>query len=207
MQNNSPWLQELDNNFALPTLNTDIKTDLTIIGGGLSGLISAFYILKHTKLSPILIDSYKIGHGSSGHNLGYLQANLETNYQDLVKIFGTQTTTYSIKSINTGWKLLKIILAETKIKQSCQKYNDFDAYTDPKEVISQLDDQLQKKNHKLPYSQIYISESCYLSKTLEKKYLPIYKLISSQNINKKVKTKGYKFIALNNFALKIKAKS
>ena len=61
-----------------PKLSSDKNIDVLIIGGGITGA-STFYYLKNSGLKVMLVDQNKIGFsttGSSTGKLNYLQNNL-----------------------------------------------------------------------------------------------------------------------------------
>ena len=47
-QNNSPWLHQLKITRPIDTLYQDTKTDVTIVGGGIAGVMTAYFTLKNT---------------------------------------------------------------------------------------------------------------------------------------------------------------
>ena len=58
MNNGTLWLKGIKTKL-LPSLKKDIETDILIIGGGITGITTAFY-LRDTNLNVTLIDSDKI---------------------------------------------------------------------------------------------------------------------------------------------------
>ncbi len=196
MQNSSPWLAELDPSFAQPSLKSNLKTDLCIIGGGFSGLISAYFILKNTNLNLVLIDSSRLGHGQTAQTTGILSKLLKPSYQDLVKLYGPKVSSYSHRITASSWKLLKQLFKDTKLHLICLKFKDYTGYSNPQDVLDILNDAHLMHSHRLKPNPIYISDSSYLSKSLEKKYLPFYKLVSQSYLNKCLKTTGFNFIAM-----------
>lgn len=53
-------------------LTIDIATDLAIIGGGIAGVASTCYTLRHTDKKVVLVEANKISHGATGHNAGQI---------------------------------------------------------------------------------------------------------------------------------------
>ncbi|MGR5095249.1 NAD(P)/FAD-dependent oxidoreductase [Vibrio maritimus] len=68
--NNSYWFDEKpkqDN----PPLNQDIKVDIAVIGGGYSGLSSAWHLAKaNPTLNIVIFEAKQVGSGASGRNGG-----------------------------------------------------------------------------------------------------------------------------------------
>ena len=77
MINKSIWLKNLKEK-SLPKLHENLKTDILIIGGGITG-ISTAYFLKDSNKDIILVDQGKIGHGTTSKTTGkltYLQGTV-----------------------------------------------------------------------------------------------------------------------------------
>lgn len=73
--NNFPesyWLQAR-NIEAFPQLTEDIEVDVTIVGGGITG-IAATYFLKDTGLKIALLDASKLMRGATGHTTAKITA-------------------------------------------------------------------------------------------------------------------------------------
>ena len=63
------------------------EVDLAIIGGGFTGLSTAFHAAGQG-LSAHVIEAEKIGHGGSGRNVGLVNAGLWLPPQDIAKVIG-----------------------------------------------------------------------------------------------------------------------
>ena len=86
MVKQSIWLNEdLDSNF--PYLDSDIETDVLIIGGGIVGVLCA-YELQKRNINYILVEKEKIGRKTTKDTTAFLTIQHETLYQDLIKNFG-----------------------------------------------------------------------------------------------------------------------
>lgn len=87
MKNRSIWKENVKNDL-LPSLKRDISCDILIIGGGMAGLSSAYFLSNGgEKKDIVLIDKDKCGEGASSKNTGKLTfmqgliySKLESNY-------------------------------------------------------------------------------------------------------------------------------
>lgn len=70
-----------------PKLDKSVETDIVIIGGGISGAISAFYLAEAGQ-NCILVDARTIGLGSTCASTSLLQYELDTSLSDLTKQIG-----------------------------------------------------------------------------------------------------------------------
>ncbi|MEK7148249.1 MAG: FAD-binding oxidoreductase, partial [Patescibacteria group bacterium] len=83
MKNNSPWLHQLRKDREPTKLIGDIKTDVAIVGGGIAGVSTAFFILRNTDKKVILLEGNRIGHGATGHNAGQIVSFFSRPFHDL----------------------------------------------------------------------------------------------------------------------------
>lgn len=73
-----------------PKLETSIKTDVVIIGGGISGALTAYYLIN-SGVKCVLIDARTIGLGSTCASTSLLQYELDISLSDLSNQIGYQS--------------------------------------------------------------------------------------------------------------------
>ena len=73
-----------------PKLEKSVKTDIVIIGGGISGALTAYY-LTHAGFACILVDARSIGLGSTCASTSLLQYELDTPLSVLSEQIGFQS--------------------------------------------------------------------------------------------------------------------
>ena len=79
------WRDGIDA-LSLPVLKTEIACDVAIIGGGFSGLWSAFHLLAFDPtLSIAIFESEEIGFGASGRNGGWVSADYPVDSKTLAR--------------------------------------------------------------------------------------------------------------------------
>lgn len=88
--NHSPWIEQLDQTIDFPGLVSDKKTDVVIVGAGISGVSTAYQILTQTDLTVTILEAKKIARGASGHNAGQVVLYFEKPFQEIVKEYGLE---------------------------------------------------------------------------------------------------------------------
>ena len=63
---NSYWIDSCPNTINSISLDKDVKTDVCIIGGGIFGLSTAYYLCKNN-VNVVVLDKDNIGYKKSGH--------------------------------------------------------------------------------------------------------------------------------------------
>lgn len=96
-----------------PKLNGDISTDVLIIGGGIAGLLTA-YFLKQSGVDCIVVEKSRICQGTTGHTTAKLTYQHGLIYHKLLKSSGIETAQKY---------LLANRLAFEKYTELCSKIN------------------------------------------------------------------------------------
>ncbi len=135
----SPWIAQLQKNHTSTALSNDCKTDITIIGGGIAGIATAYYLLRDTKHHVTIIEAYKIAHGATGHNAGQIVSYFEKPFKQLAKEFGLKKAAAGQHDILSAWDLLNEIYDETGIQVPFYQFIGYAGCTSPKQVLLHLE--------------------------------------------------------------------
>lgn len=85
-----------------------IETDFLVIGGGIAGLSSAYWLEKKYPTAKItLVERHKIGSGASGRNAGFVTCGSSEHFAKLIKDFGTEKAVEIWKFSEQNRELLK----------------------------------------------------------------------------------------------------
>ncbi len=101
------------------SLNKNLETDVLIIGGGLSGIMTAYY-LNNSNLKVTLVEMNDIGSGASGLTTGKLNYVQGNTYNNLINNFGIKKAQMYLKSQLDGLNL---------IKENFKELEEVDSYT------------------------------------------------------------------------------
>ncbi|MBC7652267.1 MAG: FAD-binding oxidoreductase, partial [Deinococcales bacterium] len=89
-ENMSVWFDPFNELISYEPLNSDIDTDILVIGGGISGLTTAYCLAKEGR-KVVLVEDGCIGSGESGRTTAHLTCALDDRYFELEKIFDETT--------------------------------------------------------------------------------------------------------------------
>lgn len=123
MKNKSIWKENVSNR-KLKSLDKDIACDILIIGGGIAGLSTA-YFLKNVNKEIVLIDKDKCGEGASSKNTGKLTFMQELIYHKLESNYSEKVATLYLESQKEAINLATKIVKDNNI--DCNLYEE-DAY-------------------------------------------------------------------------------
>ena len=85
----SLWMDQLGHVEPLPGLPGDRQFDVAIVGGGYTGLWTAYHLKSLApQLSVAVLEAHVCGHGASGRNGGWLMAALDAEVATLGRLAG-----------------------------------------------------------------------------------------------------------------------
>ena len=82
--------------FSYPKLDKNIKTDVLVLGGGISGALTTHYLVKEG-IECVLIDARSIGLGSTCASTSLLQYEIDVSLHELIKMIGAKAAVRSYK--------------------------------------------------------------------------------------------------------------
>ena len=154
----SPWVSQLVRARPIYMLETDLVADICIIGGGVSGIMSAYQILKNTNRSVVVVEAHEIGHGATGHNAGQLVSELERSVQSLVEEYGLEKTSDLLMSIGSAWNILEETMRDAGLNIPYSTFEGYDVYATKKQIHDQLIDISLMYQAGLTPKKMYISQ-------------------------------------------------
>jgi glycine/D-amino acid oxidase-like deaminating enzyme len=81
-----------DHSQTYPSLTDHITADLCIIGGGIAGLFTAYW-LADLGVNVVLLDKGILGHGATGRNTGFILTGTAEHFSRLSGLIGEEKTT------------------------------------------------------------------------------------------------------------------
>ena len=104
-----------------PSQNGDIKTDVLIIGGGIAGILTA-YFLQQNGVDYVLVEKGRICSGTTQNTTAKITVQHGLVYQKIVKSYGTETAqkylAANTEAFNKYAELCKNIDCDYEIKDS-----------------------------------------------------------------------------------------
>src|SRR5262245_7835905 len=95
----SPWVDTFPKSRrpSYPKQKGPLKTDVVIVGGGLTGCTTA-YVCAASGVKVVLVEADQIGLGSSGSSIGWIADDPGLAYGDVEKAIGRRAARHTWKS-------------------------------------------------------------------------------------------------------------
>lgn len=111
---NSIWMKDyIDKN--LPSVDKDMNTPVLIIGGGIVGLMCAYFLMKNN-IKFILVDRQKLATGVSASTTAQVSIAHDAIINEIQKKHGEKKAKAYFKSQIEGFELIKSIIKKENIK-------------------------------------------------------------------------------------------
>lgn len=118
-----------------PSLNEDINVDAAIIGGGITGITTA-YILKERGLKVAILEVGNVAQGTTGHTTAKVTSQHDIIYQDLISKFGFDLAKQYADANETAIKFVADLIKKKNI--------DCDFHWCPAYIYTTLDEYVSK---------------------------------------------------------------
>jgi hypothetical protein len=194
-KNYSPWIHQLNRQREEVKVSSNIKTDIVIIGGGIAGVSTAYYILKNTKENVILLDANKVGHGASGHNAGQLTTYFERPLSDIASEFGVDMACTGQKNIESAWGLLEEIGQDVKLETQIHRFTGYAGMSTLQQVLLHLTDNMIRYDGGITVERMLISDTFEYLDQIPSVYSHLFEVSSHQNILNLLETNNTEYIA------------
>lgn len=195
-KNISPWVSQLRSDRQQKNLSKDIATDVAIVGAGIAGVSTAFYILKNTTKNVVMVDRFKMAHGATGHNAGQVVSYFERGFASLVDEFGLELAGKGQKAIEDAWQLIDEMYTVAGLKIPFSRFQGHAGLTSKELVLHHLENNLERKQAKLRTEDIHIASDAPFLSEIPKKYAQLYSLAPRATILRMLETNDKNYLAV-----------
>ena len=121
--NTSFWTHSINPIF-FEKLNENKETDVVIVGGGISGITTAYCLLQSGR-KVILVEDGGIGSGETGRTTAHLVTALDDRYYELEKLYGKEKTKLIAESHRTAIDFIENICKRKSISCEFERLNGY----------------------------------------------------------------------------------
>lgn len=193
--NHSPWLHQLGRTRPAKHLDRNLATEVAIVGGGIAGVATAFFLLKHTDREVTLIEAHKVAHGATGHNAGQIASYFERPFRDLVKQFGLEMSAKAELSIHGAWGLLEEMYNECGVTTPLAKFHGYAGCKSLDHLHANLINNRHRAQAGIPLEQILIARDIDHPFDILREYEGLYQFTTHEDVLDKLQTTDAHYIA------------
>lgn len=137
----SYWIKQQQNVPQYSALTKESDANIVIIGGGLCGLTTAYY-LSHIENDIMILESDQIGYGASGRNTGKITCQHGFMYRNLIEHHGFEQAQQYYKANKEALESISSIINNNQIACSFERCDSM-LYTNDPARIQDIKDEYQ----------------------------------------------------------------
>lgn len=138
--NKSLWIESCDIK-KFPKLEKEIETEVCIVGAGLTGITSAYYLSKLGKKVTV-IEKNRIGQHTSGNTTAKITSQHDLFYKYLVDSIGVEKAKQYLEANEQAIKNIEEIVNEEGLDCDFEKQDAY-VYTQDKNELEKIKDEVQ----------------------------------------------------------------
>src|SRR3954453_22149172 len=120
--NRSPWIAQLAADGPPQPLVADASADVVVVGAGIAGVATAFFVLRTTPHSVLLIERDRVARGATGRNAGQMTTYFERPLSDIADDFGAERAVEAQRGFDGAHDLLDLMVAETRAPVRVERF-------------------------------------------------------------------------------------
>ncbi len=195
LPNHSPWISQLRRTRPVTPLEDDLVADVVIVGGGIAGIMTAFFTLRDTDHSVLLLEADKVAHGATGHNAGQLATYFERSFATLVQEFGLALASDGQRAVEDAWMLLDEVLREARLTTPIHKFTGYAGVSTLPQLIEHLEDNRLRRLGGLTGERITVSREWDGLSSIPAQFEGLYELAERDDVLVLLETKQEEYIA------------
>lgn len=191
----SPWIHQLKRTRPVTQLAADTRADVVIVGGGIAGVMTAYFTLAYTNRSILLVEGSRVAHGATGHNAGQLVSYFEKSFTEMVEEFGLSLAAHGQGAVESAWLLIEEIFQEARLTTPCTQFVGYAGCIDYDEVLSRLKDNMLRVQGGLAPERLLIAEEAPYAANIPAMYASVYSLVPHKSILALLETNDSRYTA------------
>lgn len=137
----SYWVKHAGQKETYPSISKEMDANIVIVGAGLTGLSTAYYLSKVTN-DVFVLEADEVCYGASGRNTGKVTAQHGLLYKDIIEMYGRDFALQYYQANEEAIQSIASIIEEHHIACDFQRCSAA-LFTQDKTMIAQLQDEYQ----------------------------------------------------------------
>lgn len=188
LHNRSPWLHQLDRTRGAVPLSGDASADVSIVGGGIAGVVTAYFTLRDTPHAVALVEADKVAHGATGHNAGQITSYFERGFASLVQEFGLALAADGQRSVEGAWQLIDEIIAEARLTTPVHRFTGYAGCSTREQVLAHLENNRLRRDGGLPVESIMLERAWAEGADIPAAYAGLFTLAEGADVRALLET-------------------
>lgn len=195
MQNRSPWLYQLDQARIPHKLERAVVPHVAVVGAGIAGIATAFFTLKYTDQTVVVLERHKLAHGATGHNAGQVVSYFERGFASLTEEFGPALAAAGQRAVEDAWALLDEMYTDAGLDIPFARFVGHTGLSSFSQVLVNLENNRARRETGLRLEDVIISETALFLHEIPLKYAGLYRIAAHHEVLERLESKNPAYVA------------
>lgn len=195
MQNRSPWLYQLDQARVPQSLDRDVAPGVAIVGAGIAGIATAFFVLKYTDKTVVVLERHKLAHGATGHNAGQVTSYFERGFANIAEEFGLELAAKGQQAVEDAWGLLDEMYTDAGLDMPFSRFGGHAGLSSFAQVLFHLKNNHARRQAGLNLEEMLIADDALFLHELPLAYAGLYRLAPQGEVLERLETRSAQYVA------------
>ncbi len=168
---------------------------MAIVGAGIAGIATAFFILKYTEKTVLILERGKLAHGATGHNAGQVVSYFERGFASIAEEFGLDMAARGQQAVEDAWMLLDEMYTEAGLDIPFSRFEGHAGLTSESQVLFHLANNHARREAKLQLEEIFLAEDAPFLRNIPLKFAGLYRIVSPEVVLERLETKNPSYVA------------
>jgi glycine/D-amino acid oxidase-like deaminating enzyme len=191
----SPWIAQLAPDGPPRPLRSDVETDVLVVGAGIAGVATAFFVLRDTPMRVLLVERDRVGRGATGRNAGQLTTYFERPLASIAAEFGEAQAVDAQRAFDDAHDLLDLMAAEAGATGRVERFIGHMAMFTLNHVTVHLRNNLVRRRGGLRLETCVISDDAEFLDDVDPEFDGLYTVVPQARINELLEVdNGYRAV-------------
>ncbi len=168
---------------------------MAVVGAGIAGIATAFFTLKYTDQTVVVLERHKLAHGATGHNAGQVVSYFERGFASLAQEFGLPLAAAGQQAVEDAWTLLDEMYTDVGLDIPFARFVGHTGLSSFSQVLSNLENNRARREAGLRLEDIILSGSALFLQEIPLKYAGLYRVVAQQEILERLESCNPAYIA------------
>jgi len=194
--NRSPWIAQLAADSPMRPLDDDLDVDVAIVGAGIAGLATAFFVLGSTRKRVLLIERDRVARGATGRNAGQLTTYFERPLASIAEEFGESLAVEGQRAFDDAHGLLDLMARESRAAVRIDRFTGHMGMYNRNHVLVHLRNNAVRRRGGLREEACLISEDAEFLPDLPPELAALYSVVPQATIRDVLETDDDRYRAV-----------
>jgi len=193
----SPWIAQCAPRAEPRPLQRDTRADVAIVGAGIAGIATAFFTLRDTDRSVLLLERDQISRGgATGRNAGQLTTYFERPLASIAEEFGEPLAVEAQRTFDGAHALLDELVAESGATARVERFDGHMGMRNRNHVLVHLRNNAVRRRGGLRAETCVISERAPFLTEIPGDLAPLYEVVPQAAIRERLEIDDDGYVAV-----------